>query len=156
MPCRTQSPNVGCNTQMKKQKIRKLLDYLPLLCLIISALYLLWSRLNGEILFQMRHIVGFIMLLLPLTLFFVQHKLGVLTTGLIILVGLFGGLSYSPAITTTTFGKTWGDSQFTLLYFQPIFIIWATLHFILSGRFYTGVASKRYWENIKSDEPLNI
>ena len=141
---------------MKKQKIQKLLDYLPLICLIISALLLLWARLNGDILLQARHTIGLSMLLIPITLFFVSHKLGVLATGLVILIGLFGGLSYNPAITTTTFGNTWGDSQITLLYFQPIFIIWASLHFILSGRFYTGVASKRYWENIKSDEPLKI
>jgi hypothetical protein len=141
---------------MKKQNIRKLLDYLPLTCLIISAFSLLLARLNGQILLQVRHIVGLAALLLPLTLFFVRHKLGVLATGLVILIGLFGGLSYSPAITTTTIGKTWGDSQITLLYFQPIFIIWAILHFIVSGRYYTGVASKRYWNNLSSDKPLKI
>ena len=141
---------------MKKQKIRKFLDYIPLACLFGSAILLLWARVNPDTLLQMRHIIGLILLLLPLTLFFVRHKLGVLATGLLILIGLFGGLSYSPVITTTTIGKTWGESQITLLYFQPIFLVWATLHFILSGRFYTGVLSRRYWDNIKSDEPLKI
>jgi hypothetical protein len=141
---------------MKKQKIRKVFDYLQLACLFISALLLLWARFNGDILLQIRHLIGLILLFVPLTLFSVGHKFGVLATGLVILIGLFGGLSFSPAITTTTFGKTWGGTQITLLYFQPIFLVWATIHFILSGRFYTGILSRRYWTNIKSDEPLKI
>lgn len=139
---------------MTKQKIRKTLDYLPFVCLFISALFLLWERFNGDISLQVRHIVGIILLPIPLIFFFAYHKLGVLAMGIVILIGLFGGLSYSPEITTTTIGKTWGDSKIVLLYFQPVFIIWALLHFCLSGRFYIGVLSKRYWTTIKSDDPL--
>lgn len=136
---------------------KKRLDYIPYVALIISACWLIYSRINGDILFQLRHIAGLILLPIPAFIFPYRHKLGVLTLGLLLLIGLFGGLSYSPAITTGTFGKTLSDgSQLTLLYYQPIFILWFVLHLILSGRYYTGVASKKYWQQIKSDEPLKI
>lgn len=138
-------------------KTKKLLDYLPLIALFISAIVLLVARFSGEILLQKRHIAGLVLLPIVFVLFFIRHKLGVLATGLVILLGLFGALSFSPAINTMTFGKSLDkDNSFTLLYFQPVFLLWLALHLILSGRYYTGIASKRYWKNIKSDEPLRI
>jgi hypothetical protein len=138
-------------------RTKKRLDYLPYTVLILSAVYLIYSRISGDILLQLRHVAGLVLLPLPAVLFFYRHKLGVLSLGLVILSGLVGGISYSPAIHTITFGKSLnnGDS-FPLLYFQPIFLLWALLHFTLSGRYYTGIASKKYWENIKSDEPMKI
>lgn len=139
------------------QKTKKLLDFIPLIALIISSIILIVARLSSEILLQKRHIVGLTILLVPIVLFFFIHKLGVLATGLIILLGLFGALSYSPAISTMTIGKTFEvEDRLTLLYFQPIFLLWLILHLLLSGRYYTGIVTKRYWENIHSDEPMRI
>lgn len=139
------------------QQTKKLLDYLPSIALILSAIVLLMERFSGGVLLQVRHIVGLILLPISFACFFIRHKLGVLATGLVILLGLFGALSFSPAIGTMTFGKTFGDGEhLPLLYFQPIFLVWLTLHLILSGRYYTGIASKRYWQQIDSDEPLRI
>jgi hypothetical protein len=116
---------------------------------------LIYIRINGEILLQGRHIAGLIMLIIPLCLLFFRHKLGVIALGILILVGLFGIISYSPAIDTITVGKNLdSDKSVTFLYFQPIFLVWAVLHFAISGRYYTGILSKRYWTEIKSDEPL--
>ncbi|RYZ44099.1 MAG: hypothetical protein EOP49_27565 [Sphingobacteriales bacterium] len=139
------------------QKTRKLLDFIPLVALFVSAIVLLVARFSGDVLLQNRHIVGLALLPLALTLFFFKHKLGILATGLIVLLGLFGALSFSPAISTMTVGKSLGDGDsLSLLYFQPIFLLWLTLHLVLSGRYYTGIASKRYWDNINSDEPIRI
>jgi len=138
-------------------KTKRLLDYIPYSALIISAIFLVYSRINGEILFQIRHIIGLILIPIPFLLFNYRHKIGVLFLGFMLIIGLFGAISYSPAITTTTVGKglSNGDS-FTFLYFQPIFLLWICLHFIVSGRYYTGILSKKYWDNIKSDEPYII
>lgn len=138
-------------------KTRKQLDYIPFAAILASALYLVYERVNGEIAFQLRHIAGLVLLPIPLILLFYRHKLGVISLGILILLGLFGAISYSPAISTTTFGKTIDeDTSVTLLYFQPIFLLWAVLHFAISGRYYTGILSKKYWEQIKSDEPLKL
>jgi hypothetical protein len=139
------------------QKTKKFLDFLPLLALLVSAIVLLVPRFSNDILLQKRHITGLVLLPIAFILLFFRHKIGVLVTGLIILLGLFGALSYSPAISTMTFGKSLdeGDSL-PLLYFQPIFLLWLVLHIVVSGRYYTGIASKRYWENIHSDEAIQI
>ena len=86
--------------------------------------------------------------------FLLNHKIGVLISGLTIILGLFGLLSFSPTITTTIFGI--GEQKITLLRFQPIFVLWATIHFILSGRYYVGIVNKKYWEDISSDETFKI
>jgi hypothetical protein len=136
--------------------LRKKIDYIPLVILFINAVYLVWTFFDGQILFMWKHVLGFAMLLASSICFWKSHKMGVLSLGLTVLLGLFGLLSFSPAIHTITFGKSIGDSQVHLLVFQPIFVLWAVLDFSLSGRYYVGVASVRYWKNIKSDEPIVI
>lgn len=139
------------------QNTKKLLDYLPLGALIISAVLLLISFFTSEISLQARHIAGLILLPVPLVAMLYRHKLGVLTLGLVLILGLFGAISFSPAIMTFTLDKTlWNNQTLTFLYLQPIFLLWFILHLILSGRYYTGVLSKKYWENIHSDEPFRI
>jgi hypothetical protein len=137
--------------------IKKRLDFIPYIAIIISAALLLYARVAGEILFQGRHIVGLLLLIMPAIMFYYSHKLGVLSTGLLLLLGLFGAISYNPAISTMTMGTTINDgSRITFLYFQPIFLVWLILHLFISGRYYTGVITKKYWQNIKSDEPFKI
>jgi hypothetical protein len=136
--------------------MKKKADYLALVILYITAFYLLWAFFDGQILFMWKHYVGFLMIVITTVLFFKNHKIGVLSLGFTILLGLFGILSFSPAINTITIGKSIGDSQISIIAFQPIFILWAIIHFALSGRYYIGVASNKYWKNISSDEPIII
>ena len=135
-----------------RQSIRKYLDIIPLLILIISACYLVYANLYDHILFLPRHIIGFIAVGITMALFTWKHKIAVLALGLTILLGLFGVLSLSPAISTFSFGKSFGENNVTLLRFQPIFLLWAVIHFILSGRYYAGILSKEYWKEIYSNE----
>ncbi len=139
-----------------KSSLKKKLDLIPLLILIISAAYLIWTYLDGQILFLWKHLVGLIFLAITSILFFKLHKLAVISLGLLIILGLFGILSFSPEVTTLTFGKSLDDLEIPILRFQPIFLAWATIHFVLSGRYYIGVVTKKYWSDIKSDEPFKI
>ncbi|NCI48992.1 hypothetical protein GWC95_03605 [Sediminibacterium roseum] len=136
--------------------MKKKADYLPLFILYVTAMYLLYAFFDGRILFMWKHYVGFVMIVATTLIFLKNHKIGVLSLGLTVLLGLFGLLSFSPAINTITIGKSIGDSQISIIAFQPIFVLWAVIHFALSGRYYVGVASNKYWKNIKSDEPLII
>ena len=130
------------------------MDFIPLIILFVSASYLMWTFLDGQILFIWKHYLGFLMLVIVSIGFLLNHKIGVLISGLTIILGLFGLLSFSPTITTTIFGI--GEQKITLLRFQPIFVLWATIHFILSGRYYVGIVNKKYWEDISSDETFKI
>ncbi len=130
------------------EKFRKYFDYIPLLILLISAVMLLWTVFTGEIVLIWKHYLGLILLLVTIFLFFVKHKLGVLCLGLVLLMGLIGLLSYSPAIADFSVSHTGFGTSITLVRFQPIFLLWLLIHFILSYRSYVGVLTKKYWQNL--------
>ena len=133
---------------MTKQKIKYLLDFIPLLILIISAIILIWVVVTTDTVFQWRHIAGLIILPINIGLFFWQHKVGVLALCLTLLLGLLGVISFSDAITTTTayFGKS-EDFKLPVFHGQPIFLLWLLIHFIVSGRYYVGIVTKKYWQD---------
>ena len=133
---------------MTKNKVKDLSDFIPLIILTISAYILLWTVATTEITFLWKHIVGLIILPFNLIAFWWRHKIGVLALGLTLIIGLFGLLSYSPSVTSTTFsvGKT--DKNIPIFYGQPVFIFWLLIHFVLSARHYVGVLTKKYWQNL--------
>jgi hypothetical protein len=134
-----------------RPKTKIYLDYIPLLILFCSSAYLLWTIATTNIGLVGRHYIGLAFLLVTVLLFFIRHLFGVLFLGFTNILGFFGFLSYSPAIFTTTFGKTLGEGEhLTLLSFQPIFLIWITIYFVLSGRYYVGIISKKYWSEVKN------
>ena len=135
-----------------KFKIKYLLDFVPIIILSVSAVILVWSMVNEEISWQWKHIIGIIMLLINWSLFFWNHKVGVLALGFTLLSGLFSLLSYSPAISTTTLYKNFGDLKLPIFYGQAVFLLWLLIHFIVSGRYYIGILSKQYWQNFFVEE----
>ncbi len=134
---------------MKKEKIKKILDYLPLLILTFSAIILIWTVLTSDIVFLWKHIVGLCVLPIVFAAFWWRHKIGVLTLGLTLVVGLLSLLSYSPSVTTSTWtiGKS-SDFQIPVFYGQTIFLLWLLLHFVVSGRHYVGILTNKYWQDI--------
>jgi hypothetical protein len=134
---------------MTKDRIKTLLDFVPFIILIISAIVLVWTIGTTDSMFMWKHIVGLCFLLLIFLAFRWRHKIGVLVLGLTLLIGLLSLLSYSYSVTTSTFtiGKS-ADSQIPIFYGQPIFLLWLLIHFIVSGRHYVGIASKKYWQNL--------
>ncbi|MEO7312141.1 MAG: hypothetical protein ABIX01_17190 [Chitinophagaceae bacterium] len=132
--------------------IRKKLDFIPLIILFVSAALLCRAYFNDETAFVWKHIFGFCLLIATAAVVFINHKAGVIMLGLTLLTGLLGLLSFSPEITTITAG--FGDVP--LVKFQPIFVLWIALHFVLSGRYYVGILNSGYWKELKSDEPFDI
>jgi hypothetical protein len=112
-----------------------MLDLIPLLGLVISAFYLLWIIIGSEVVFQARHIIGIAMLFATVMAFLKNHKWGIISLGVTLILGLFGLLSFSPAIITITFGERSGESKIPPLFFQPIFVLWLTLHLLFSFRY---------------------
>jgi len=66
-------------------------------------------------------------------------------------LGLLGLLSYTPGLTNTTVTLGFNDSRVEF-WGQPIFLLWIAIHFILSGRHYVGILSKKYWQEIRDKE----
>ena len=134
---------------MTKDKIKNFLDFLPLIILTISAIVLVRTLITTDTAFLWKHIVGLIILPLNYLAFWWRHKVGVLALGLTLLIGLLSFLSYSHAVTTSTWtiGKS-SDSQIPVFYGQPIFLLWLLIHFIVSGRHYVAIATKKYWQDL--------
>jgi hypothetical protein len=131
---------------MTKERIKNVLDLVPFLILILSAIVLVWNVATTDLVFMRKHIVGICFLPIIYLAFWWRHKVGVLVLGLILLLGLLSLLSYSYSVTTTTLsiGKN-EDSQIPVFYGQPIFLLWLLIHFIVSGRHYIGIVTKKYW-----------
>jgi hypothetical protein len=134
---------------MKTEKIKNLLDFIPLIILTIYAVILVWTVLSFDTGFSWKHIVGLIILPINYILFWRRHKLGIIGLGLTLLLGLLSILSYSYSVTTSTFtvGKS-EDFQIPVFYGQPIFLLWLLIHFIISGRHYFGIVTKKYWQEL--------
>ncbi len=134
---------------MTKDRIKNFLDFVPLIILTISAIVLVWTVFSTDIVFMWKHIVGLSFLPIIFLTFRRRHKIGVLILGLTLLIGLLSLLSYSPAVTTSTWtiGKN-ANYQFPIFYGQPIFLLWLIIHFILSGRHYVGIGRNKYWQEL--------
>ena len=135
---------------MKKNNIKLYLDYIPYIILCVSTFTLIWTISTTNILLVRRHYLGLILLPIVAILFYKKHLFGVLSLGLTLVVGLIGFISYSPSITTFSFGfGNASDWSVDIIKFQPIFLLWLIIHFLLSGRYYVGILSKKYWLNFR-------
>jgi hypothetical protein len=139
---------------MRKKKIKNFLDFIPLFILTTYAIILIWTVSTSDITLFWKHIVGLVLLPINYVLFFWRHKVGVLALGLTLLLGLASILSYSPEVSTTTLYKNIGDKEIPFFYGQLIFFFWIVIHFILSGRHYVGIATKKYWRGLANNSDV--
>ena len=135
---------------MKRERLRQILDFVPLFILAISAITLIWNRVSGEIGFQWKHILGLLILPINFYLFKLFHKLGIITLGATLLLGLVGIISYSPAISISSVAWTPFDLHIPIFYGQPIFLFWLILHLIISARYYFAMGTKKYWVELQN------
>ena len=140
---------------MPKFKPKYLLDLIPLIILTAYAIYLVWEVASNNLFFFWRHIFGLILLPVNYFLFWWRHKVGVIALGLTLFMGLFGLLSYNLAISMYTF-YVGQETKFPIFYGQTIFLLWLLIHFIISGRYYFGILTKKYWKELLYTPPKTI
>ena len=130
---------------MTKEKIKYFLDFAPFFILIIYTVVLIWTVATTNIIFSYEHYVGFTLLFFIAGLFIVRHKLGVLLLGLTLILGLFKVLSYSATITFSSYGASINGHSSPEIKIQAFYPLWLLTHFIVSGRHYVGILTKKYW-----------
>jgi hypothetical protein len=137
---------------LSKKSIKQIFDYLPLAILMFYAIRLPITLQRSNIPIVWINVTGYIFLTFTVLLFVRRHQFGVLALGLLLLLGLFGGSSFSPGISSFSFGLGHPESRYGFtLYGDPAYILYLTLHFILSGRYYVGIATKKYWKALRND-----
>ena len=136
---------------MKRILNSGLIGMIPLFILIFSAIYLVWLVSTSNILLQNKHIARLIFVALATIAFFILYKPAILFLGLTMILGLCGLISLSPSISIVSiYIGPLGIS------FQPIFLLWIVIHFMLSGKYYVGLLTKEYWKMIRSKALLSI
>ncbi|WP_460556350.1 hypothetical protein [Ferruginibacter profundus] len=134
---------------MAKKQIKYILDFVPLLILLVYAINLIWILRTSNIQIVWPNIIGFI--LLPLIIFLIiwRHQVGVIALGLLLFLGLFGAISFTNGITTFGMGFGKGEDKVSFnIYGDPIYLLFLLIHFILSGRYYVGIITKKYWQEL--------
>ena len=132
---------------MARDKIKNLLDYIPLIALTVSSFILIETVTATHTSFLWKHIVGLIILPIIYFMFWWRHKTGVVILGLTILLGLLAVISYSYNVITIGYFIAFGTAELNVSC-QPIFLLWIILHFIFSFRYYRGVFTKQYWHDL--------
>jgi len=133
---------------LTKEKIKFYLDFVPIVILTVYTIILIWTVATTNIIFSYEHYIGLTQLLITAVLFVKHHKLGVLSLGLTLLLGLFKVLSYSAVITFLSFGGSINGHSSPEIKIQTIFFLWLIIHFVVSGKHYIGITSKKYWQDL--------
>lgn len=133
---------------MTKEKQKYYLDFVPIVILTIYTIILIWTVATTNIIFSYEHYIGLTLLVITAGLFVKYHKLGVLSLGLTLFLGLFKVLSYSAMITYHSYGGSINGYSSPEIRIQTIFLLWLIIHFVVSGRHYIGIASKKYWQDL--------
>jgi hypothetical protein len=116
--------------------------------LTVYTIILIWTVATTNIIFSYEHYIGLTLLVVLAVLLIKQHRLGVLSLGLTLLLGLFKVLSYSAVITFHSFGGSINGHSSPEIKIQAIFLLWLIIHFVVSGRHYIGIATKKYWQDV--------
>jgi hypothetical protein len=132
---------------MTKSNIKNWLDYIPLIALTVSSFILIGTVVTTHSSFLWKHISGLVILPIVYCMFWWRHKIGVLTLGLLILLGLLNVISYSYSVVTIGYFIAFGTAQLNVSC-QPIFLLWILLHLVFSRRHYRGVFTNQYWHDL--------
>jgi hypothetical protein len=127
-----------------KQRLKKTLDYVPLIATIAYNLNE-WFLFEYGTVLQWQTYLGFAILIATVVGFIHKHQYGVLLTGLLLLLGFAGLISLAPSIFT---GGKIGNNSVQIPFGNPIYLLLFIFHFIISARYYTGILTKNYWHQL--------
>jgi hypothetical protein len=133
---------------MNRQSLRKKLDYLPLFILIVLSIVFIVKTISTNIVFNWKHYCAIGFILLTISAFYKNHKTGVLFLGFTLLLVLLGLLSFAAGVVTSKVSVGSEDTSLKIIFGDPVFLVILVLHFILSGRYYFGIGTKKYWKDL--------
>jgi hypothetical protein len=134
---------------MKREQIKYLLDFIPSIILLLYSTELVADLLNRSARIEPANITGLAVLPVIFFLLVKKHKAGVLLLGLVLLLSVIGLFSFSVGYSAWKFGIGNDRSGFSFRSpGNPLFILYFILHTIFSGRYYTGILTRKYWREM--------
>jgi hypothetical protein len=129
---------------MKKFK-RELLEFIPFVIICVYIILSVIIMLTRGIIIQWQHYLAFPFLLINGLIFYRGHKKGVLFLGFILILGVFGILAFQVGLVGASLYWMPFDVRIPLFIGNPMLFGIFVLHLILSGRYYVGILTRRYW-----------
>ncbi|MFN5135841.1 MAG: hypothetical protein ACK5DG_11045 [Chitinophagaceae bacterium] len=133
---------------MKSDKLKYLLDFIPLFILSSNAIKVSWKVATTNIVFSNEHYTGLTLLIITFILLLIKHRIGVLSLGFVIILGVFKIVSYSAPMEYLSFGGSVNGYGLPVIKIQAIFILWLLIHLLVSLRHYKGIFQKTYWQDL--------
>jgi len=106
---------------------RKLIKLLPLLIVVACSLFLLWMAATNSVSLVKKQIAGLALLAITVILQFINTKAGFIATGILLFIGAFAFITFTPAIHTSTIRFHSLSVNFDE-YCLPVFILYLVIH----------------------------
>ncbi|MBK7307823.1 MAG: hypothetical protein IPI88_12865 [Chitinophagaceae bacterium] len=134
---------------MNKNRLKYFLDFVPLVIISTYSLVSVLTMLNSNVNLVWQHYLGIVFIILDIILFYKNHQLGVIFLGITLLLSLITLLSFNVGLVTNSLYIT--SARIPVFYGNAISLVWLILHFILSGRYYVGIVTKKYWQDFAKE-----
>ena len=141
--------------KMTDRTFRHYLDYVPFLFLCVLEIVAACRYLSADISPVGTYYTEMAALACTAYCFYRKHALGVLATGLTLMAGIWGLVSYSVTHTVLSFTFGWkvaGNATIGTPGIHPYFLLYLLVHLFISGKYYVGVLSREYWQKLKSEK----
>ena len=133
---------------MEKYSSKYILDFIPFVAQLVSSTFMVFALLTDDIIPDSKQIIGLVFVFITLCMFLIRHAAGVVALGITLLIGFIGYLTLNVSVQTNAYFFRIGSVEWSTGFFQPVFLFWLIIHFILSYRCYQEVLSNaRVWFN---------
>ena len=131
---------------MNRTFIKYLLDFIPLLIISIFSIASFWTMLESNISIVWQHYLGIAFILVIVIMFVKNHQLGALFLGLTLVLSLLTFISFNVGVITNYLSEK--KKKIPIFYGNALSLGWLILHLIISFRYYVGIATKKYWQDL--------
>ena len=136
---------------MKKVSKKRIFDLSLYIALIIWAIVSFSKRIDLNQAIQWQHHLGFLFLAANGFIFYYNHQLGVFFLTLTLILGVIGILSFNVGLVSFSLFWTPLGIKIPIFFGNPILFGLLILHFILSGRYYIGILTRKYWKTLRGE-----
>lgn len=127
--------------------IKKNFYLIPLIILIITAVYATYIVSKTDIIFGNKHYLGFMFIAVCVIGLIFKRSVGIYFTGITLLAGALNFIAFTPAIEAYSFGFGLNGKSTTSFKIQLFSFLILLLYLILNGRFLISKVSKKVDDN---------